>query len=78
MVLSPKDHREEVALFRAQVLGPLLCRELSRGERLPILLEISQRRYRPPRSPTTRTYAVPTLERWFSAERGLMRSCLKE
>ncbi len=69
MVLRPKDHREEVALFRAQVLGPLLCRELSRGERLPILVLLSQQRYRPPRSRATRTYAVPTLERWFYAHR---------
>ena len=65
MVLRPKDHREEVALFRAQVLGPLLCGDLDRGERLPSLLELSRRRYRPPGLATTRTYAVPTLERWF-------------
>ena len=69
MVLSPRDHREEVALFRAQVLGPLLCRDLDRGERLPILVELSQRRYRPPGSATTRTFAVPTLERWLYAHR---------
>jgi hypothetical protein len=30
--LRPKDHAEEVALFRAQVLGPVLNRELHRGE----------------------------------------------
>ncbi len=69
MVLKPKDHREEVALFRAQVLGPLLCGQLSRGERQPLLSELSQRRYRPPGSATTRSYAVSTLERWFYAYR---------
>ena len=30
--LCPKDHAEEVALFRVQVLGPVLNRELQRGE----------------------------------------------
>ena len=30
--LCPKDHAEAVALFRAQVIGPLFARELSRGE----------------------------------------------
>lgn len=69
MVLRPKDHREAVALFRAQVLGPLLCSDLSRGERLPILVELSQRRYRPPGAAASRTFAVPTLERWFYAYR---------
>lgn len=69
MVLRPKDHREAVALFRSQVLGPLLCGELSRGERLPILVELSRRRYRPPGSATTRRFAVSTLERWYYAYR---------
>ena len=30
--LEPKDHAERVALFRAQVLGPLTCAERHHGE----------------------------------------------
>ena len=31
--LAPKDHSEEVAIFRAQVIGPLVSRDFtSRGE----------------------------------------------
>ncbi len=62
--LHPKDHGEEIALFRAQVLGPVLNRELQRGELLAELRMLSTRRYRPPGSDTTRTFSVPTLLRW--------------
>lgn len=62
--LHPKDHGEEVALFRAQVLGPVLNRDLERGELLAELRALSRRRFRPPQSDTTRRYAVPTLLRW--------------
>jgi hypothetical protein len=32
-ILRPKDHAEAVALFRAQVIGPLVCRDdLTHGE----------------------------------------------
>ena len=30
--LTPKDHAEAVALFRAEIIGSLTCRELVRGE----------------------------------------------
>jgi transposase InsO family protein len=62
--LHPKDHGEEVALFRAQVLGPVLNRDLERGELLLELRALSCRRFRPPGSDTTRRFAVPTLLRW--------------
>lgn len=67
--LRPKDHAEEVALFRAQVLGPVLNRDLQRGELLATLRELSTRRFRPPGAGCTRTYAVPTLLRWHRAYR---------
>src|SRR5690606_14796060 len=54
-----------VALFRAQVLGPLTCAQLDRGEQATLLRELSERRYRPPGAKRTRTYSVPTLERWL-------------
>lgn len=63
--LEPKDHAERIALFRAQVLGPLTCTQLDRGEQAALLRELSERRYRPPGAKITRTYSVPTLERWL-------------
>ena len=62
--LRPKDHAEEIALFRAQVLGPVLNRELYRGELLAELRVLAKRRFRPPGCDHTRTFAVPTLLRW--------------
>ncbi len=62
--LCPKDHAEEVALFRVQVLGPVLNRELHRGELLAELRVLATRRFRPPGSASTRTFSVPTLLRW--------------
>ena len=61
---QPQDHAEEIALFRAQVLGPVLNRDLQRGELLAELRVLSQRRYRPPGSLITRTFSLPTLLRW--------------
>jgi len=65
--LKPKDHAEAVAIFRAQLLGPVLCRELHRGELYPELERLSRIRVRPPGAPRTRHYAVPTLKRWYYA-----------
>lgn len=67
--LRPKDHAEAVALFRAQVLGPVLNRDLDRGELMQLLREVSQVRFRPPESDVTRSYALPTLLRWNRAFR---------
>ncbi len=62
--LCPKDHAEEGALFRVQFLGPVLNRELQRGELLAELRVLAARRFRPPGSPSTRSFSVPTLLRW--------------
>lgn len=67
--LKPKDHAEAVALFRAQVIGPLLCADLSRRELAARLRELAKRRYLPPNSKVTRTFAVSTLERWYYRHR---------
>lgn len=32
LLLRPRDHAEAVALFRAEVIGALVRRELQRGE----------------------------------------------
>jgi transposase InsO family protein len=63
--LEPKDHAEAVALFRAQVLGPVLSADLGRRELAAALRKLSTRRYMPPGSKVTRTYGVSTLQRWY-------------
>ena len=67
--LTPKDHAEEVAHFRAQLIGPLLVSELARGVLQETLKELSQKRVRPPDSSVSRTYSVPTLQRWYYLHR---------
>lgn len=64
-VLDPKDHGEAVALFRSEVVGVLTRLELPRGELAARLEVLSQQRFRPPGATATRTFAVPTLERWY-------------
>ncbi len=65
--LTPKDHAEEVALFRSQVVGGLAHCKFLRGELAKELLALSPKRLRPPGSATTRTSSVPTLQRWSYA-----------
>jgi len=65
--LVPHDHGEEVALFRSQIIGALAKREMSHGQLGQALRELSQQRFRPPGSDRTRTFSVPTLERWLYA-----------
>jgi transposase InsO family protein len=67
--LTPKDRGEQIALFRAEVIGGLARREMSRGELAAALREIAAQRFRPPGAAATRTYAVPTLQRWYYALR---------
>ena len=67
--LVPHDHAEEIALFRSQIIGPLCRRDFSHGELHAALVELSQQRFRSPHSDHTRTFSVPTLERWFYAYR---------
>ncbi len=69
--LAPQDHAEAVALFRAQVLGSVLNRDLHHGELLAELRVIAKHRFRPPGSHSTRTYSVPTLLRWHRAYKRL-------
>jgi transposase InsO family protein len=67
--LTPKNHLEEVALFRHGLIGEIANRVLARGERVAELRRISEQRVRPPGCDTTRCYSVPTLERWLYAFR---------
>lgn len=65
--LRPKDRAEQVALFRAQVLGPVLARPLTRGELGAALRELSSQHFTPPGADCSRSYSVPTLQRWYYA-----------
>jgi transposase InsO family protein len=63
--LVPRDHGEEIAVFRSQVIGQLVHRTLTRGELKAALEELSKQFFRPPGAQTTRRFSVPTLERWY-------------
>jgi len=63
--LSPDDHAERVALFRAEIIGSLASRDLSHGELRTELRAIREKRFRPPGHSLTRNFSVPTLERWY-------------
>jgi putative transposase len=64
--LAPKDSAEAVAIFRAQVIGPLLTRAFaSHGELASEIAALSRVRHRPPHGSTTRTYSKATIERWY-------------
>jgi putative transposase len=67
--LEPKDHSEAIALFRAEIIGALARREWEHGELAEEVRALSRVRYRPPHGEHTRTYSVPTLERWYYALR---------
>jgi putative transposase len=67
--LTPKDRPEAVALFRSQIIGGLAHCKLLHGDLAKELLILSQKKLRPPGSDVTRTYSVPTLERWLYAYR---------
>ena len=68
--LTPRDHAEEVALFRAQIIGPVVARgSLARGELRAALKALSRTAFRPPGADRTRTFSPSTLERWLYAFR---------
>lgn len=64
--LAPKDTPEGIAIFRAQVIGPLLTRAFtSHGELAEGIRAIARQRHLPPGATATRSYAEPTIERWY-------------
>jgi transposase InsO family protein len=72
--VTPQDHNEAIALFRAQVIGQLLCRQPeNHGELADVLRELAQEPVRPPGQDVSRTYSAPTLQRWYYAykQRGI-------
>ena len=65
--IRSKDSAEAIALYRAQIVGPLVRRELAGTTLARELQELAQVRFRPPHSDKTTTYSVATLERWYYA-----------
>jgi transposase InsO family protein len=64
--LAPKDTAEAIAIFRAQVIGPLLTRVFaSHGDLASAIRALSREHHRAPSSTATRTYSEPTIERWY-------------
>ena len=68
-LLRPHDHAEAVALFRAEVIGALARRELSRGELAAEIRKLAKLRFRPPGRRATKVYGESTLQRWLYAYR---------
>jgi hypothetical protein len=66
-MLEPEDHGEAIAIFRAEVVGALTKLDLGRGELKAELRRLSTQRLRPPGHDKTKTFSVPTLERWYYA-----------
>jgi hypothetical protein len=73
-LLRPHDHAEAVALFRAEVIGSLVRRDLSRGELAAEIAKLTEVRYRPPGGKATKSYGASTFERWYW--RTLREGCL--
>lgn len=64
--LGPKDHAERVAMFRVQVIGPLLARDFQdHGELAEEIRAIAAKYQRPPGTKLGRQYSAPTIERWY-------------
>jgi transposase InsO family protein len=65
--ITPKDHAEAIALYRAEIVGALTRRELERGDLSAALTELSQQRFRSPLAHSPKSISVSTLERWYYA-----------
>lgn len=64
--LAPKDTPEATAIFRAQVIGPLLTRVFaSHGELASAIRVLARERHLPPGASATRFYSETTIERWY-------------
>lgn len=64
--LAPKDTPEATAIFRVQVIGPLLSRVFaSHGELASAIRLLARERHLPPGAGATRFYSETTIERWY-------------
>ncbi|MFP2964176.1 helix-turn-helix domain-containing protein [Myxococcus sp. 1LA] len=67
--MSAVSHAEAVAVFRHGVIGALTHAELDRGQLAAALSQLATQRFRPPGADATRSFSVPTRERWYYAFR---------
>ena len=67
--LRPRDPAEVIALFRAEIVGAIARREMTRGELAEAIRVIAACRYRPPGRRASKQYGVSTIERWYYAYR---------
>ena len=64
--LAPKDRAETTAIFRSQVIGPLLTREFtSHGDLADAIRAVAKERHLPPGATVSRFFSEPTVERWY-------------
>jgi hypothetical protein len=63
-----KKRREEEALFRLSIIGPVVNRDLKRGELRPLLEELAAKTYTGPDG-NTRLFSWRTLEGWVGTYR---------
>lgn len=63
-----KDPRLEDALFRYQIIAPLLDPDLRRGEKVTIMRRLAQRMHTHP-SGEKRRYKYPTIKEWYKLYR---------
>ena len=63
--LKVKDHAEDVAIFRSEIVGALTRKELARGDLIAEFRRLAKERRRVPGSQHTRMFSVTTLERWY-------------
>jgi len=64
-ILRPKGGAERTAIFRHTIIGHLVACAFSHGELRAALEALAKQCFRPPEADCTRTYSVPTLERWY-------------
>jgi transposase len=67
--LQPRDHAEVIALFRADIVGAIAHRDMTRGDLAEAIRTIAACRYRPPGRRASKQYGVSTIERWYYAYR---------
>jgi putative transposase len=68
--LTPKTHREAMAVFRHGVVGSLTHARFEHGQLKLALESLSKQAFLPPGLEVTRCYSVATLERWLYRYRG--------
>ena len=64
--LAPKDRAEATAIFRSQVIGPLITRDFtSHGDLATAIRLVAKEKHRPPGASVSRFFSEPTVERWY-------------